>query len=139
MMSAFREACAYVFSSRNLSWSSCHTIAWYFFSTLFQTKEYYEGTPSAAKSSVRIYDILRKSLKLNICLEMKRKWPLWNFWEKKKRIWVGVTWKARRHSFLLQLLKHPLWIKTLGGFLCFMAMIQLSGFKLLLRTNWSWK
>lgn len=98
MMSAFREACAYVFSSRNLSWSSCHTIAWYFFSTLFQTKEYYEGTPSAAKSSIRIYDILRKSLKLNICLEMKRKWPLWNFWEKKKGF--GWGWLGRPEDTL---------------------------------------
>lgn len=47
---------------------------------------------------------------------------------------LGVTWKVRRNSFffffLLQLLKHWLEIKTLEQLLYFMAMMQLSGFKL---------
>lgn len=42
-----------------------------------------------------------------------------------------MTWKVRRnYFFLLQLLEHWLEIKSLEQLLCFMAMMQLSGFKL---------
>lgn len=44
---------------------------------------------------------------------------------------LGVIWEVRRiFFFMLQLLKHWLEIKTLEQLLCFMAMMQLSGFKL---------
>ena len=41
-----------------------------------------------------------------------------------------MIWKVRRNYFFLQLLKHWLEIKSLEQLLCFMAMMQLRGYKL---------
>lgn len=76
------------------------------------------------------YGIQRKGFKdTSPLLRQKRKWPLWNFSAKS----VYWEWRGRSEDiifFLLQLLKHWLETESLEQFLCFMTMMQLSGFKL---------
>lgn len=121
MTSAPQEICAYVFpppKKFSLKFLSSYSLNFFTFpQTKPTTKAYCMHTP---RSSCVYHMTFRQRLlmTLNLCLDTKGKWSLWNFLSKISLL--GVTWKVKRNSFfLLQLLKHWLEIKTLEQLLCF--------------------